>query len=200
MDVMMMNEEKTYPVTYNTFKNRILEYFLEKDWDYNTKFTKEQKREFIDNHNYDFTESYEEECNNYDKGFKNVFTTPEDTHKYILGLLFDCEMYFNSKENNESQKSTIDESKYPMTYQEFENVLKESFIERAQDTYRDVTLDDAKEGWETFLKEEGPFHRIYNDYCEMYDHSSKRDVPKEEVFSKPIIGRQTYSMVQWVFF
>jgi len=109
-------------------------------------------------------------------------------------------MYFNSKKNNESQKSTIDESKYPMTYQEFENVLKESFIERAQDTYRDVTLDDAKEGWETFLKEEGPFHNIYEDYCEMYDYPSKRDVPKEEVFSKPIIGRQTYSMVQWVFF
>jgi len=195
-----MNDEKTYPVTYDTFKNRILEYFLEKDWDYNTHFTKEQKQEFIDKHNFDFKESYEEECENYDKGLLNVFTTPEDTHKYVLGLLFDCEMYFNSKENNESQKSTIDESKYPMTYQEFENVLKESFIERAQDTYRDVTLDDAKEGWETFLKEEGPFHRIYNDYCEMYDYPSKRDVPKEEVFSKPIIGRQTYSMVQWVFF
>ena len=200
MDVIILNEEKTYPVTYNTFKKRILEYFLEKDWDYNTKLTKEQKQEFLDNHNYDFKESYEEECNNYDKGFKNVFTTPEDTHKYILGLLFDCEQYYNSKEDNESHKSKIDENKYPMTYKEFENTLGELFIAKAQKMYRDVTQEEAEEGWKTFLKEEGPFHRIYEDYCEMYDHPYKTDVSKEEVFSKPIIGRQTYSMVQWVFF
>ena len=142
-----MNKEKTYPVTYNVFKNRILEYFLEKDWDYNTKFTKEQKQEFLDNHNFDFKESYREECDNYDNGFKNVFTTPEDTHKYILGLLFDCEMYFNSKENEESQKSEIDESKYPMTYKEFENTLGELFIERAPKMYRTVSTERAKEGW-----------------------------------------------------
>ena len=195
-----MNKEKTYPVTYNVFKNRILEYFLEKDWDYNTKFTKEQKQEFIDNHNFDFKESYREECDNYDNGFKNVFTTPEDTHKYILGLLFDCEMYFNSKENEESQKSEIDESKYPMTYKEFENTLGELFVEDAPKMYRDVSTEDAEREWQKFLKEEGPFNRIYEEYCEMYDNPSKRDVSKEEVFTRPIIGRQTYSMVQWVFF
>ena len=195
-----MNKEKTYPVTYNVFKNRILEYFLEKDWDYNTKFTKEQKQEFVDNHNFDFKESYREECDNYDNGFKNVFTTPEDTHKYILGLLFDCEMYFNSKENEEPQKSEIDESKYPLTYKEFENTLGELFVEDAPKMYRDVSTEDAEREWKKFLKEEGPFNRVYEEYCEMYDHPSKRDVSKEEVFTRPIIGRQTYSMVQWVFF
>lgn len=195
-----MNEEKTYPVTYNTFKNKILEYFLEKDWEYNTKFTKEQKQEFIDNHNFDFKESYQEECDNYDKGLLNVFTTPTDTHKYILGLLFDCEMYFNSKETDETQKSEIDESKYPMTYKEFENTLGELFIERAPKMYRTVSTERAKEGWKNFLKEQGPFYNTYKDYCEMYDDSTKRDVPKEEVFTKPSIGRQTYSMVQWVYF
>ena len=195
-----MNNEKTYPVTYNVFKNRILEYFLEKEWDYNTKFTKEQKQEFIDNHNFDFKESYEEECDNYDKGLLNVFSTPEDTHKYVMGLLFDCEMYFNSKENEESQKSEIDESKYPMTYKEFENTLGELFIERAPKMYRTVSTERAKEGWLNFLKEQGPFNRIYEEYCEMYDNPSKRDVAKKEVFTRQIIGRQTYSMVQWVFF
>ena len=195
-----MNNEKTYPVTYNVFKNRILEYFLEKEWDYNTKFTKEQKQEFIDNHNFDFKESYEEECDNYDKGLLNVFSTPEDTHKYVMGLLFDCEMYFNSKENEESQKSEIDESKYHMTYNEFENTLGEIFIERAPKMYRTVSTERAKEGWLNFLKEQGPFNRIYEEYCEMYDNPSKRDVAKKEVFTRQIIGRQTYSMVQWVFF
>ena len=195
-----MNEENTYPVTYNTFKNKILEYFLEKDWDYNTKFTKEQKQEFVDNHNFDFKESYREECENYDKGLKNVFNNPEDTHKYVLGLLFDCELFFNSKENKESQKSKIDESKYPMTYSEFETVLGELFIEEAQSMYTDVTREDAEEGWKNFLKEERPFNRIYEDYCDMYDNPYKTDVSKEEVFTKPVIGRQTYSMVQWVFF
>jgi len=199
-----MNEEKRYPISYNTFKNRIIEYFIEKDWDYNTKFTKEQKIEFIENNKIDFKKSYKEECDNYDKGLLNVFTTPEDTHKYILGLLFDCEQYHNSKEDDKTQKPKIDESKYPLTYKEFENILGELFIKRAQGMYKDVTQEDAEEGWKTFLKEEGPFHRIYKEHCEMYDHSSKRDVPKEEVFTKSIIERETstivYSMVQWVFF
>lgn len=62
-----MRENRKYPVTYNTFKNRILEFFLEKDWNYNTTFTREQKQEFLDNHELDFTESYNEECQNYDK-------------------------------------------------------------------------------------------------------------------------------------
>ena len=197
-----MNEEKTYPVSYDTFKNNILKYFLEKDWEYNTKFTKEQKQEFIDEHKFDFRESYQEECDNYDKGFINVFTTPKDTYKYILGLLFDCEMYFNSKGNEESQKSEldVDESKYPMTYKEFEKRLGELFIDKAPKMYRDVSTEEAKEEWQNFLKEQGPFYNTYKEYCEMYDNPSKRDVPKEEVFSRPIIGRQTYSMVQWVFF
>ena len=192
--------KKTYPVTYETFKNKLLEQFLEKNWDYNTKFTKEQKQEFIENHNFDFTESYQEECDNYDKGLLNVFTTPEDVHKYILGLLFDCEMYFNSKEMDKSQKSGIDESKYPMTYMEFEKTLGELFIETAPTMYTDVSTEDAKQGWQDFLKEQGPFYSTYRDYCEMYDDHSKRDVPQEDVFSKSIIGRQTYSMVQWVYF
>ena len=195
-----MNDKKTYPVSYDTFKNNILKYFLEKDWSYNTEFTKEQKQEFIDNHNFDFRESYQEECDNYDDGLLNVFTTPEDTRKYVMGLLFDCENYFNSKETLESQKSDVDESKYPMTYNEFEKVLGELFVERAPKMYRDVSTEEAKEGWQNFLKEQGPFYDTYKDYCEMYDNPSKRDVPKEEVFSKTIIGRQTYSMVQWVFF
>ena len=195
-----MNDKKTYPVSYDTFKNNILKYFLEKDWSYNTEFTKEQKQEFIDNHNFDFRESYQEECDNYDDGLLNVFTTPEDTHKYVMGLLFDCENYFNSKETLESQKSDVDESKYPMTYNEFEKVLGELFVERAPKMYRDVSTEEAKEGWQNFLKEQGPFYDTYKDYCEMYDNPSRSDVPKEEVFSKTIIGRQTYSMVQWVFF
>lgn len=194
--------ENTYPVSYDQFKNRIIEFFIEKDWNYNTKFSKEQKIEFIENSNIDFRESYQEECANYDNGYLNVFTTPEDTHKYIMGLLFECEMYFISKTSQaESKKrNEIDESKYPMTYNEFEKTLGELFIEKAPTMYRDVSTERAKEGWRNFLKEEGPFNEVYEEYCEMYDNPSKRDVPKEEVFTKTIIGRQTYSMVQWVYF
>lgn len=194
--------ENTYPVSYDQFKNRIIEFFIEKDWNYNTKFSKEQKIEFIENSNIDLGESYQEECANYDNGYLNVFTTPEDTHKYIMGLLFECEMYFISKTSQaESKKrNEIDESKYPMTYNEFEKTLGELFIEKAPTMYRDVSTERAKEGWRNFLKEEGPFNEVYEEYCEMYDNPSKRDVPKEEVFTKTIIGRQTYSMVQWVYF
>lgn len=195
-----MNDKKTYPVSYDTFKNNILNYFLEKDWEYNTKFTKEQKQEFIDNHNFDFRESYQEECDNYDNGLLNVFTTPTDTQKYVMGLLFDCEMYFNSRETEKSQKLEIDESKYPMTYKEFEKTLGELFVEDAPKMYKDVSTGEAKREWLNFLKEQGPFYNTYKEYCEMYDNPSKRDVPKDKVFSRPIIGRQTYSMVQWVFF
>lgn len=195
-----MNDKKTYPVSYDTFKNNILKYFLEKDWSYNTEFTKEQKQEFIDNHNFDFRESYQEECDNYDDGLLNVFTTPEDTRKYVMGLLFDCENYFNSKETLESQKSDVDESKYPMTYNEFEKVLGELFVERAPKMYRTVSTERAKEGWRNFLKEQGPFYDTYKDYCEMYDNPSRSDVPREEVFSRNNIGKNTYSMVQWVYF
>lgn len=194
--------ENTYPVSYDQFKNRIIEFFIEKDWNYNTKFSKEQKIEFIENSNIDFRESYQEECANYDNGYLNVFTTPEDTHKYIMGLLFECEMYFISKTSQaESKKrNEIDESKYPMTYSEFEKTLGELFVERAPKMYRTVSTERAKEGWRNFLKEQGPFYDTYKDYCEMYDNPSKRDVAKEEVFTKTIIGRQTYSMVQWVYF
>jgi len=194
--------ENTYPVSYDQFKNRIIEFFIEKDWNYNTKFSKEQKIEFIENSNIDFRESYQEECANYDNGYLNVFTTPEDTHKYIMSLLFECEMYFISKTSQaESKKrNEIDESKYPMTYKEFERILGELFIKMAPTMYRDVTTEDAKHGWQDFLKENGSLYSLYEDYCEMYDYPSKSDVPKEEVFSENNIGKNTYSMVQWVYF
>lgn len=117
-----------------------------------------------------------------------------------MGLLFDCENYFNSKETLESQKSDVDESKYPMTYNEFEKVLGELFVERAPKMYRTVSTERAKEGWRNFLKEQGPFYDTYKDYCEMYDNPSRSDVPREEVFSRNNIGKNTYSMVQWVYF
>lgn len=194
--------ENTYPVSYDQFKNRIIEIFIEKDWNYNTKFSKEQKKEFIENSNINFWESYQEECANYDNGYLNVFTTPEDTHKYIMGLLFECEMYFISKTSQAESKKPdeIDESKYPMIYKEFEKILGELFVEDAPKMYKNVSTEEAKEGWKNFLKEQGPFNEVYEEYCEMYDNPSKRDVAKEEVFTKTIIGRQTYSMVQWVYF
>ncbi len=195
-----MNKEKTYPVTYIVFKNRILEYFLEKDWEYNTKFTKEQKQEFLDNHNFDFKESYREECDNYDKGLLNVFTTPEDAHKYILGLLFDCESYFNSKEVDESQKSEIDESKYPMTYEEFEKLVGKIFVRDAPKQFTDVTVEEAKQGWKQYLKENGDVRFTYEERCEMYDNfSPKHD--KNSVFDEEALSAgPVYYMIQWVFF
>jgi len=178
-----MGENKKYPVSYNTFKNRILEFFLEKDWEYNTKFTREQKQEFLDNHEIDFQESYDEECQNYDKGLHNVFDTPGDTHKYILGLLFDCEMYFASKTLPEesTKKKVIDETKYPMTFKQFKEKMIELLI-RDAGKISNVPPEQVPLDVEEFLKEQPTYlSDIYQECCEEYDNSSNKD--KEDIFA-----------------
>lgn len=193
-----MNEEKTYPVTYETFKNRIINNFLEKDWEYGGHLTRQQKQEFIDKHDIDFKEDYAEECENYDKGFLNVFTTPQDTHKYILGLLFDCEMYFNSKKTVKSLKSKIDESKYPMTYKEFEKALGEAFVKNAPKRFWDVTEDEARKDWENFLEEDGSQRYIYEELCKRYDKTDEKN--KERIFSDESLAASVSPLIEWVYF
>lgn len=170
-------EKNTYPVSYDVFKKRILEFFIEKDWNYHTQFTKEEKLEFVESRNFDFMESYQKECENYDNGYLNVFTTPEDTHKYILGLLFDCDMYFISKTTeSESEKvDKIDENKYPLTYVEFKKKMIELLIDNAG-SISNVPPEDVPEDVEDFLKEDPNYIiNVYRDCCEEYDKARKSD-------------------------
>jgi len=188
-----------YPVDYDTFKNRILQSFLKHDWKYTTKFTKKQKEEFINKHNFDFRESYEEECQNYDNGFENVFDKPEDTHKYILGLLFDCDQYYNSKQREEPVKE-VDEGRYPVTYNEFEEIIRKLFIRDAPKQFTDVTTRDAEDGWKQYLEENGDVRDTYEERCEMYDNPSS-NIPKDKVFTEEALSAgPVYYMIQWVYF
>ena len=182
-----MKNDKKYPVSYEQFKDTLLRVFLERDWEYDRKFTKEEKQEFIDNNNFDFKESYEWECKNYDAGRLNAFDTPEDAHKYIMGLLLDCEMYFASKESSEKVTTAggIDESKYPMTYNEFKNKIMELYVKAAKKRWNDseeVARNDLKSYFKEYDTDE-----LWSDYvncCEWYDKSLKglNDMPPENVF------------------
>lgn len=181
-----MKNENEYPITYDQFKKGILNAFLEKDWKYNRKFTKDEKQEFVDNNNFDFKESYEEECNNYDEGLLNVFDTPDDINKYIMGLLFDCEMYFNSKESQKApEEKKIDESKYPMTYNEFKGKITELYIKLAKRKWNDseeTAINDLNNYFREYDTDE--LWSDYVDCCEWYDKSLKgyTEMPPENVF------------------
>lgn len=168
-------KEKTYPVSYEVFKKRIIEIFIETEWDYITKFTKEEKVEFVENTDLNFKDSYKEECENYDKGFINVFTTPEDTHKYVMGLLFECDMYFASKTSkSESCKlDEIDESKYPLTFKQFKEKMIELLIKSAG-SISNIPAEKVPQDVEEFLKEQ-PTYLIdtYKECCQQYDNASK---------------------------
>jgi len=189
-----MNKKTEYPVNYETFKESILKKFVDGDWKYNTNFTREQKQEFIDEHNFDFTESYKEECENYDQGNKNVFTTPEDTSKYIYGLLFDCEHYFNSKNTSRQSSKSMNDGKYPMDYDDFEEKLGELFPLVAQQLYTDINNDMAVDDWNKFIKEESSQTFTYNELCEEYDKGNK------VAFSEERMRKIASEIADWIYF
>ena len=198
-----MRENRKYPVTYNTFKNRILEFFLEKDWNYNTTFTREQKQEFLDNHELDFTESYNEECQNYDKGLLNCFDTPSETHKYILGLLFDCEKYYAPQE---AAKQSPKNKGYSMTYDEFEEKFLELLVKSATEQYN-VSEQQVKKDFDNFVKENSDSVRYdYRERCQMYDyalvHSDEEYIiPADKVFSDDSLDSvPVYETLTWMYF
>ena len=188
-----------YPKSYDEFKEAIIKAFVENEWQYNgTVYSKKEKQEFINNHNFDFKESYEEECENYDEGRINVFENPEEAQYHILGLLYECSNYLNST-HTESYKKV--ENEYPMTFDEFKKILVESFIERSKN--HGINKEDALNNLENYYKEHDP-SRLKTDYvesCHYYDKilNGEEDYPLENVFTKGYINsKYGYQLDQWI--
>ena len=173
-----------YPMTYEEFKNKILTLFLENDWEFRREFTREEKQEFVDNHNFDYHESYRDECRNYDEGNINVFDNHGDAFKYIMGLLDDCDMYFYRKTHPRKELEKVDESKYPMTYNEFYKILREKLLEDAIEI-RGVPEEEAKERIDACFKPDTDDGYIYYlQSCEDYDfYKSKGDSAYKKIFT-----------------
>ena len=158
-----------YLLTDEEFKNKMLTLLLENDWEFRREFTREEKQEFIDNHNFDYHESYREECRNYDESNINVFDNHDDAFKYILGLLDDCNMYFYRKTHPRKELEKVDESKYPMSYKEFYKILREKLLENAIE-YRGVPEEEAKETINSNFKQGTDDGYIYYlKSCKAYD-------------------------------
>ena len=203
----MIKLTKEYPLTYTQVRDKLLDMFVNYDWEYKRDFTKEQKQEFLDNFNFDFHEAYRDECRNYDEGRPNIFTGDEGVY-YILGLLEECNLYYISKETIEdtSEEKVIDESKYPMTYEQFKEKILEILIRNVSQQYGD-SAEKITEDYNKYLNEVSPKH-VWYDYverCEMYDlaleHPEKANIPLEYVFDDASLsGGPVHVLEGWMYF
>ena len=172
-----------YPLTYEEFKNKILTLFLENEWEYHKKFTKKEKQEFIDNHDFDYHESYRKECMNYDEKNINVFDNQKEVSGYMRGLLDDCDLYLYRKTHPQKELEKVDESKYPMTYNEFYKILREKLLEDAIEN-RGVPEEEAKERINSNFKpgtDDG--YIFYLKSCKAYDYKSKGNPVYKKIFT-----------------
>ena len=184
----------TYPVIYDEFRDKIIELFIENELKLDLEFTKEQRREFMDNNDRSFREDYEFECKNYAEGQPNVFDNPENIKFYIMGLNFDCQMYYIQKESppDALDDYDIDESKYPLNYEQFKKRLIEVLIKDAKRISK-VDKDEVLRDVRQYIKDYPtalPF--FYRQTCKHYD-KLKREKYGEDVLER-IFGEDAISV------
>lgn len=170
--------------TYTEFKNKLLHEFLETNDKYTRNLTRQEKQEFINQNNFDFHEAYKTETRNLEQGNQNIFETPEETQKYVKGLLFDCEVYYTDQESTKAE--TGDNMKYPMTYEEFKDKITELYVDVARRRWND-SRETALADLERYFKEYDTdrLKSDYHDCCELYDkaENGETDMPVDNVFS-----------------
>lgn len=181
-------------MSYEEFKNKILKLFLENEWEYHKKFTREEKQEFIDNHEFDthvfdYHEAYMNECKNYDEGKANAFNNNDEASRYMRGLLDDCDLYFFSKAYPLVGYEKIDESKYPMSYKEFYKILRENLLVNAVE-YMKVPEDEAKKRIDHYFRPESDDgYGYYLKSCEIYDkYKAEGDPAYKKIFTPSTIN------------
>jgi len=183
-------------MNYDSFKNKIIELFLnDKEIIYEKEYSKEEKQEFIDNHKFDYHESYEDECKAYDKGDKTVFQI-NNLKAYLFNLAFECFLYHTAK--NQSAKDIVEEL-YPMTLNEFTEKVTDELIKECHNIYgddRETTLKDLNKALEddpTIISAQ------YRSYCNDYDKSQGRDdVPENYPFNN--LSNAVYHIRMWLYF
>ena len=179
-----------YPMGYEEFKKKLLNIFSNEN-DYEL-YPEEAKQEFIKNHKFDFHEIYKIECDYYDSGATNVFENTELFSEYTLGLTEDCYAY--CKEHNLLLPiEKVDESKYPMNYEEFLRVLRELIIKDA--LKRNVPLNEVQE----FIDKEYRLgtddeYNCYKESCKYYDiYKLENNPAADNIFTPEAI--QSYHVV-----
>lgn len=183
-------------MTYEKFKNTILDLFINNDdIYYEKKYSKKERQEFVDNNNFDYKDAYKEECNAYDEGDKTVFEK-ENLETYLINLSFECFIYHGSKDEPVKE---IDESEYPMTLDEFTEKVTEKLIEDCHNIYgddRETTLGDLNNA----LQEDSTLISAeYDRYCDIYDNSLGRsDVSEIYPFDK--LSNAVYAIRMWLYF
>ncbi len=174
-----------YPLTYEEFKNKLLDIFSKEDC--NKLFTDEGKQDFISNHEFDFHESYEHECENYDDKIENIFDNPEIASEYMLGLIEDCHSYCIER-GFVPQIEKVDEIKYPMTYDEFLRILREKIYQDA--VKHNISPEEVQEFIDSEFRlgtDDGYYY--YKISCEAYDKYKSENHPAADcVFTPRAIG------------
>jgi|GEM_PF-1600729 len=200
-EIISAYDESKYPMTYEEFKENFLKVFVEREWEYNRNFSCEEKQEFVNNHDFDFHEYYNEECEKYDKKERNIFESSEDKLYPVDRLLFDCDMYYISKEviKEESEELNIDESKYPMNYQEFKEKMIGSLFKHTNHykMSKDEVISDLIEFFEN-----DPRYLLYSyrEKCEEYDEliANSHTVQATYVFCEGRLSGDAFNWGTWL--
>ena len=200
-EIITAYDESKYPMTYEQFKEHFLKVFVERDWNYDRNFSCEEKQEFVDKHDFDFHNYYNEECEKYDKKEHNIFENSEDKLYPVDTLIFDCDMYFISKEvlKEESEELNIDESKYPMTY----NIFKEKMIGlliKHTNHYKMSKEEVTADLMEFFKNEHDYLLSSYSEKCEKYDElmANNHTVQASHVFFYFILSGDAFNWGTWL--
>ena len=171
-----------YPMSYDEFKNALLSYFVN-EANNEQFYTKKSILEFVNNHNFDFHSYYELECSKYDDNIRNVFDDNEVFSDYMFYLDETCYMYC-SEHDLLPEIEKVDESKYPMSYEEFMDILREKLLEDAVE-YRSVPEEEAKKTIDDNFRpgtDEG--YSYYLKSCKAYDeYKSEGDPVYKKIFT-----------------
>lgn len=200
-EIITAYDESKYPLTYEQFKEHLLRIFVEREFDYDRTFSCEEKQEFVDNHDFDFHEYYNSECEKYDKNQPNLLELSEDQIYPVDALFFDCDIYYISKEvlKEESEEVNIDESKYPLTYSLFKEKMIGSLIKHTNRYVmsKDEVISDLIEFFEN-----DPEYLLYSYHkkCEEYDEliADSRTVQAKYVFCDDRISGDTFNWGTWL--
>ena len=178
-------DESKYPMTYEEFKEQLLKIFIEQDWTYDRKFSREDKKEFVDCHEFDFHDHYNKECEKYDSNKTNFFEKNDEYEIPIKKLLFDCDIYHITKElsGTSHELKKVAESSYPLNYQEFKEKMIGLLIKKTQHykiPKKEVLSDLKRE----FNDDPDCLLHYYRSQCEDYDKaiSQKRSIEASYVF------------------
>jgi len=159
-------KQENYPISYEQYYEKMINIFLEKEWNYYYHFTYKEKKEFIDSHNLDLQKYYKHECYKYDKNEENLFEKPDKIKNYpITDLLFKCAVYHITKELPDDSKyvEDINQTMYPLNYNQFKEKMIYLLINEAKKISK-ISWNNIIKDLKVFFKEKPSY--ISHEYKE----------------------------------